>query len=78
MSDSKKPTFKTTNGRVSAAVWANESKENGVFHTVTFERSYQDGEEYKTSSSYGVGSDLSNLERCIFDVKVWYAQQAQK
>ena len=37
-----------------------------------------DGEEYKTSASYSIGNDLANLERCIFDVKVWNALQNQK
>lgn len=76
----KKPIYKATSGRVSAAVWANEAKEGGVFHTVTFERSYQqEGEEgFRNSSSFSLGSDLAHLERCLFDVKVWNALQQQK
>jgi hypothetical protein len=79
MSEStKKPAYKTTHGGVNAAVWANQGKEGAVFHSVTFERTYKDGEDYKTSASYGISTDLANLERCIFDVKVWQAMQNQK
>lgn len=78
MSEPKKPAFKTAHGGVSAAVWENPGKEGTTFHSVTFERSYKDGEEYKSSASYSIGNDLANLERCIFDVKVWNALQSQK
>lgn len=81
MSDEKKkPAYKTSHGAVSAAVWANRAKDGETFHTVTFERSYKDGEDggFKTSGSYGLGNDLANLERCLFDVKVWNALQQQK
>jgi len=81
--DKKKPAYKTSHGPVSAAVWPNEAKneetgEARVFHSVSFERTYKEGDSYKTSSSFGIGSDLANLERCIFDLKVWDARQRQK
>ena len=72
----KQPVQKIQHGRISAAVWENEGKE-GTFRTVTFERSYQDGEEIKNTGSFGLGSDLANLERCIFDLKVSEANRKQ-
>jgi len=36
---------------VKAAVWENDSK-NGPFYSTTIERTYKDGDEYKTSHSF--------------------------
>ncbi len=66
---SKQPIHKIQYGRVSGAVWENEGQD-GKFNSVTFERSYKDGDEIKNTSSFGLGADLSNLERVIFDLKV--------
>ena len=77
MEKTKQPIFKVSYGRVSAAIWENQGKD-GVFQTVSFERTFKDGDEYKSTSSYGLGNDLSNLERCLFDVKLWNARQRQK
>jgi hypothetical protein len=43
-------TFKL--GRIRAAVWENTG-ENGVFCNVTIERNYLDGQEWKSSTSFG-------------------------
>ena len=77
MTDKQKPAYKVNYGRVSCAVWENKGSE-GAFHSMTFERSYKDGEEYKKTNSYNLESDLDSLERCLFDVKVWKATQSQK
>ena len=39
-------------GSVQAAIWENEGP-NGPFYSATIERSYRDGEEWKTTSSFG-------------------------
>lgn len=77
MTEKSKPAYKVQHGSVSCAVWENSGK-TGTFHTLTFERSYKDGEEFKTTNSYGLGADLDALERCLFSVKVWHAMQSQK
>ena len=41
-------------GSISASVFENESKESGLYHKVSFARSYRSGEEIKTSTSFGV------------------------
>jgi hypothetical protein len=43
-------TFKL--GRIRAAVWENET-DKGVVCNVTIERRYQDGDEWKSSTSFG-------------------------
>ena len=39
-------------GAVEAAVWENERPDGSPNHSVTFSRSYKDGEEWKSSASY--------------------------
>jgi len=52
-SDAKaKPVKELRLGRVKAAIWANDT-EGGVRHNVTFVRLYKDGDEWKTSTSFG-------------------------
>lgn len=52
-SDAKqKPVHEVRMGRIKAAIWANES-ENGIRHNVTITRLYKDGDEWKTSTSFG-------------------------
>jgi hypothetical protein len=47
-----RPVHEVRLGRIKAAVWANET-ENGVRHNVTFTRLYKDGDDWKTSNSFG-------------------------
>jgi len=74
MSESKQPIYKIRHGRVSLALWENEGKD-GKFESFTVERSYKDGEEVKNTGSFGTGIDLSNLDRCLFDLKVKLGQR---
>jgi hypothetical protein len=57
----KRPVDKIRIGNITASIWSNPS-EKGEFHTVTFERSYKDGQEWKTANSYGQG-DLLELAK---------------
>ena len=52
MSASNKPVHEVRLGRIKAAIWENETA-NGVRHNVTFQRIYRDGEQWKTSDSFG-------------------------
>lgn len=47
-----KPVHEVRLGRVKAAIWANET-DNGTRHNVTITRLYKDGDEWKTSTSFG-------------------------
>lgn len=48
----QKPVHEVRMGRIKAAIWANES-ENGTRHNVTITRLYKDGDDWKTSTSFG-------------------------
>jgi len=58
MSDNH-PVSRIKIGAVSAAIFKNEGA-NGSFHTATTERTYKDGDEWKTTTSYGI-KDLAAL-----------------
>jgi len=47
-----KPVHEIRLGRIKAAIWANDT-DNGTRHNVTITRLYKDGDEWKTSSSFG-------------------------
>jgi len=47
-----KPVREIRLGKVKAAVWENQT-ENGIRHNVTFSRIYKDGNEWKSSGSFG-------------------------
>jgi len=47
------PVFTCRHRALKAAVWRNESQENGPFFNVTVSRSYKDGEEWHESGSFG-------------------------
>jgi hypothetical protein len=51
MADGKQPVSKISIYPVSAAIWKNEGSK-GSFYSVTFERTYKDGDQYKSSSSF--------------------------
>jgi hypothetical protein len=57
------PEVKFQSGAVTATVWQNKKKVNGEtkeWYTIGTERSYKDGDEWKTTSSMGV-NDLPKL-----------------
>jgi hypothetical protein len=64
MSD-KKPASKVSLYPVSAAIWRNTTKDGKAFYSVTFERSYKDGDNWKSSDSFS-GTDLLLLEKVAF------------
>jgi len=56
-----RPAVEVRFGNIRAAVWRNEA-EAGPWYNVTFERSYRDGTEYKSSQSFG-RDDLLTLAK---------------
>jgi hypothetical protein len=48
----QRPAHEIRLGRIKAAIWANQA-ENGTWYNVTVSRSYKDGDEWKSSSSFG-------------------------
>jgi hypothetical protein len=57
-----RPVETLRDGEIKAAIWKNES-ENGPFHSVTFARTFKNGQdEYQDSDSFS-GSQLLRLAR---------------
>ncbi len=50
--DSSKPVAKLRLGRISAAIWKNDTDKGSLFN-VSFQRTYKEGEEFKNSQSFG-------------------------
>lgn len=46
-----RPIQKFSVGLVTAAVWENEGKEGRIFKSVTLQKRYKDGKEWKTTNS---------------------------
>jgi hypothetical protein len=61
-------------GLLKAAIWANQT-EDGVRHNVTFERSYKDGENWKSSTAFG-RDDLLALAKLADQAHSWIIQPA--
>jgi hypothetical protein len=61
---------------IKAAIWANQG-DDGVRHNVTFERSYKDGEEWKTTTSFG-RDDLLTLAKVADLAHTWIVQERQE
>ena len=56
MEKKKEPIERIRIGRVTAAIWQNESQ-NGQWYNVTLTRSYKEGDEYRDSHSLA-GTDI--------------------
>lgn len=66
---SNKPVKKFRVGFVEAAIWDNDG-----FKTVTVSRSYKDGDDYKSTDSFGHG-DLLNASKALMRAEQWIADQ---
>lgn len=69
-----RPVHQIRIGRIRAAIWANAT-EHGVWHNVSFERSYKDGEDWKSSDSFG-RDDLLTLAKLADLAHTWIVSQA--
>jgi hypothetical protein len=61
------------NRLVTAAVWENPVAD-GLMHTVTFDRTYRAGEEWRTSTSFA-GRDLISLAKVALEAHSWIGKQ---
>lgn len=62
MTSSNKPAEKISVGSVTATVWRNETEDGKTFYKTAIENRYRQGEEWKTSNSFGK-YDLVNLAK---------------
>jgi hypothetical protein len=72
-----KPVHEIRLGAVKAAIWSNTSQ-SGTWHSVTFGRLYKDGDDWKTSDSFG-REDLPLVEKIADTAHRWiYANAKQE
>jgi hypothetical protein len=71
----KQPVHKIRYGALSASIWRQESDKGPMFN-VSFQRSYKEGETWKTSTSFG-RHDLLVLGLMATRAFEWIAAQAQ-
>ena len=69
------PTHEVRLGFIKAAVWKNET-ESGVRYKVTFSRIYKDGDNWKSTDSFG-RDDLLLLGKVADQAHTWIFAQAQ-
>lgn len=76
-SDAKqKPVHEIRMGRIKAAIWANET-DNGTRHNVVITRLYKDGDDWKTSTSFG-RDELPLVEKVASMAHAWIFLQGQE
>ena len=76
MAANKKPVATFKLGRIRAAVWENDT-DKGAVCNVTIERRYQDGEEWKSSTSFG-RSDLPLVAKLADEALVFIYRRQQE
>jgi len=74
-SASKRAAHEVRAGLVRATVWPNETK-HGTRHNVVFSRRYKVGEEWKSTSSFGL-RDLPDVLRATVEAETWVRQHEQ-
>lgn len=67
-----KPVKKFRIGLVQVAVWKNDGTNNS-FYSVTLQRSYKDGEEYKNTEQLGA-ADLLNAAKLLERAEQYISQ----
>ncbi len=73
--ETKKPVHEVRIGSIKAAIWANDT-EKGVRHNVTFQRLYKDGDEWKSSDSFG-RDDLLLVAKVANMAHTWIYEQGK-
>jgi hypothetical protein len=71
-----KPAHEIRLNGVRASIWKNDT-DKGPRYNTTFERSYRDGEEWKSSNSFG-RDDLLTLGFVAQEALRWIIQQRQE
>lgn len=74
-SDKARPVHEVRLGRIKVAVWENETQ-TGVRHNVTIQRIYKDGNEWRTSDSFG-RDDLPLVAKVVDIAHTWIFEQVQ-
>jgi tRNA A22 N-methylase len=75
--DKVKPLHHIRYGTVEASIWENLTQGEAAFYNVTFAKHYKDGDEWKTSQSFGMG-DLLELSKVADHAHTWIARLQEK
>lgn len=70
-----KPVHEIRLGAIKAAIWANDTQA-GIRHNVTFTRLYKDGEEWRSSDSFG-RDDLPVVAKVADMAHTWIHQEGK-
>jgi len=73
---SNRPVHEIRLGRVKAAIWENDTQ-SGTRHNVTLQRIYREGDEWRTSESFG-RDDLPLIQKVADMAHTWIYQQGQE
>ena len=71
-----RPVHEIRLGRIKAAIWENETQ-TGSRHNVTLQRIYKDGDEWRSSDSFG-RDDLPLVQKVSDLAHTWIYQQGQE
>jgi len=71
----QRPAHEVRLGRIKATIWGNQN-DNGTWYNVTLSRSYKDGEEWKSSSSFG-RDELLTIAKAADMANTWIHNQSQ-
>src|SRR5438132_1139983 len=71
----QRPVHEVRLGRIRAAIWANQG-DNGTWYNVTLSRNYKDGDEWKSSASFG-RDELLTLAKVADLANTWIHDQSQ-
>ncbi len=75
MKKKQAPVHRVKFGRVTAAIWENQTKEGDIFHSVTLTRSYRVNDEWKDTSSLGK-NELPVAALVLQQAFVWLQEQS--
>ncbi len=71
----QRPAHEIRLGRIKATIWANQS-DNGTWYNVNLSRSYKDGDEWKSTTSFG-RDELLTVAKVADLANSWIHGQAQ-
>ena len=71
----QRPAHEIRLGRIKATIWANQG-DNRPWYNVTLSRNYKDGDEWKSSSSFG-RDELLTVAKAADMANTWIHNQSQ-
>ena len=75
-SGKQRPTHEIRLGRIRATIWQNQ-RDNATWYNVTLSRLYRDGEEWKSTASFG-RDDLLTVVKVADLANTWIHNQSQR